>query len=392
MTAEQEFFLQILADHLAGKNTAPRVGVDWRALSQFAHAHQVEGIVYIQCRDFMPAEVCAFCRRFYKVSLFYYANRKTLIQNIREAFSANDIPFFIAKGLEVAKYYPVPSLRTMGDTDLIVHAHDRERAAKTLANLGFAYDYEYTGKEQIFSYNRMEVELHYDLVYEEVVTLAEHQAFFNNCWDYVQDGELDHSFHFLYLITHLRKHLMNQGVGFRQFMDISTVARNDASLNWPWIEEKLDELRLRRFLEVCFALTERWFGIAAPIRTARPEETFIERAAEKIFADGVFGFDNKENDISVVSNEVRNFKGPRWMARLSMIRKHAFPGYRHFQGSERYAFFQGKPWLLPAAWCYRAYLMLRGETETGKAYLNRIMTPGQVLDAREKELQEWGLL
>lgn len=392
MTAEQEFFLQILADHLNGKSTAPRQGLDWNILKGFAHAHQVEGMVYYQCKDFMPAEVCAFCKRFFKASLFYYVNRKKLIQNIREAFSANDIPFFTAKGLEVAQYYPVPGLRTMGDTDLIVHAQDRDQAAKVLTDLGFVYDHEYTGKELVYSYNRMEFELHYDLIYDETITLAKHRAFFNHCWDYVRDGELDHSFHFLYLITHLRKHLMNMGVGFRQFMDIAVAARSDEDLNWPWIEKKLDELHLRGFASVCFALTERWFGLPAPIDTAGLEEAFIQRAAEKISADGVFGLDNKENEIATVSNEVRHFKGPRWLARLSMIWKQAFPGYHHFQGNEKYAFFDGKPWLLPAAWCYRFCLLLRGKTATGKDALDRIMTPNQALDAREEELRQWGLL
>ena len=392
MTAEQSFFLQIMADHLSGEKTAPRPDVDWEALRQYAHAHQVQGIIYHQCKDFLPTEIGPRFKKSFRAALYYYVNRKKLLQSIREAFSASDLPFFIAKGVKVAEYYPVPGLRTMGDTDMIVHARDRNRAAKILQDLGFSYDHEYAGKEQAYTYDRMEFELHYDLIYDEAVTLPEHQAFFGRCWDYVQAGELDHSFHFLYLLAHLRKHLMNQGVGFRQFMDIAIVARNDASLNWPWIEEKLEELRLRRFAEVCFALTERWFGLPAPIRTAELEDAFIQRATEKIFADGVFGFDNQDNALAHVSNEVRKFSGPRWLARLSMLRGHAFPGYHHFQGNEKYAFFDSKPWLLPAAWCYRFYLMLRGETTTGKAYLDLILTPGQALDAREEDLRQWGLL
>ena len=150
MTAEQEFFLEILSDHLLGKESIPRSGVDWNAVEKFAQAHQVKGIVYSQCKYFMPPEACGRCKDGFKASLFYYVNRKQLIRNILEAFSVNDIPVFTAKGLEVAKYYPVPGLRTMGDTDMIVHARDRERAAKILTDLGFVYDHEYTGKEQIY--------------------------------------------------------------------------------------------------------------------------------------------------------------------------------------------------------------------------------------------------
>ena len=141
MKAEQGFFLQIMADHLAGGKTAPRTGIDWTIMKEFAHAHQVEGIIYYQCQEFMPEEACAFFERRFNASLYYYMNRKPLMQNIREVLSANGIPYFIVKGLEVAKYYPVPGLRTMGDTDIIVHAQDRDRAAKILTDSGFVYDH-----------------------------------------------------------------------------------------------------------------------------------------------------------------------------------------------------------------------------------------------------------
>ena len=392
MTREELFLQKILSDHLSGEKTIPQPDIDWQILYDLAYAHQVVPIAFYQCKDYLPAQIRPVYETRFLAALYYYASRKKAIQNIREAFSERGVPYFIVKGVTAAAYYPLPGLRTMGDTDIIVHETDREQAVDILLSLGFSYKNEYTGKEQIYLSNGMEFELHHGLVYDEDITLAEHKVFFNNCWDYVQNNELDHSFHFLYLILHLRKHLMNQGVGFRQFMDIAVVAKNDPSLNWPWIEEQLDALGLRKFAGVCFALTERWFGIDPPIERPELDDAFVLQATEKIFKDGVFGFANKSNEPNYVSNKMRNAKGPRWLKRLSMIMSHAFPGYHHFKGTEKYAFIDGKPWLLPVAWCYRFYLMFRGETTTGTEVLDLIMTPGEELDAREEDLRQWGLL
>ena len=48
MIAEQQFFIQILKDHLEGSETKQCPDIEWKKVLFFAQIHQVEGIVFYQ--------------------------------------------------------------------------------------------------------------------------------------------------------------------------------------------------------------------------------------------------------------------------------------------------------------------------------------------------------
>lgn len=392
MTQEQSFFLRILSNHLSGHKSEPVNGVIWESVRELSRIHQVEGIVYYQCRDFMPVEVLAKYEHAFNTTLFFFKNREISIAKIERVFDEIDIPFFTVKGIEIAQYYPFPALRTMGDSDIVIHEKDKEKAGNTLKSLGFEYKFEFVGKEQIFTYCGMDYDLHYQLVYDEPITVPEQKAFFNDCWGYVCDGKLNVSFHFLFLLVHLRKHLMNEGIGIRQFMDVATMVKNEKELDWQWIEKKLIDLKLMKFARICFALIDIWFGIKAPIELITLEDGFIEKTTEKIIYNGIFGFEDKNNDNNNYANKIRQFRGPRWMARGAILLEHLFPKYEYLRAGRPYGFLNNRPWLLPIAWCYRFCLMLNGKTTRGLEIMKRIATPNELISTREEELREWGLI
>lgn len=390
MTKEQIFFFQILSDHISQRSTLPFPDIDWDILFNMANIHQVEGIVYCQCKTFMP-ERTDFQMAF-RAAAFYYSNRLYSLSKIESVFSQHNIPVFTVKGVNVAQYYPIPSLRTMGDADLIVHKQDMEKAQKVLLDIGFTYDCEFSGKEKVLFYQDMLYELHHSLVYDEIVTNPQQQLFFNNCWEYVNDGQLDHSFHFLFLIAHLRKHLMNEGVGFRMFLDIAVVGKTDKQLNWSWIEEELKQLELYRFAQTCATLIRTWLGIDLPIETLELEGSFIDRTTKMVFDNGVFGFNNKENINNSTINALRSLNGPRWLGRIIIILRRMFPSYKFLCSGDKYSFLVGRPYLLPAAWIYRFGLMVQGKSTKGSSIMKRIMVPDKKIASREEDLRRWGLL
>ena len=390
MTKEQVFFLQILSDHISQRSTLPFPDIDWDTLFNIASIHQMEGIVYCQCKAFMPER--PDYQRAVGAAAYCYSNRAYSLSGVKAVFSQHKIPFFTVKGVNVAQCYPIPPLRTMGDTDLIVHKHDMEKAEKVLLNIGFTSEYEFSGKEKVFSYQDMLYELHHSLVYDEIVTNPQQQQFFNNCWEYVNDGQLDHSFHFLFLIAHLRKHLMNEGVGFRMFLDIAVVGKTDRELNWSWIEAELKQLELYRFAQTCAALIRTWFGTDLPIETPELETSFVDRTTKLVFDNGVFGFNNKENISNSTINTLRSFHGPRWLGRIFIILRRAFPSYKFLCSGDKYSFLIGRPFLLPAAWVYRFCLMALGKSTGGSSIMKRIMVPDKKIDSREEDLRRWGLI
>lgn len=380
MTTEQFFFLSVLSDHLHRKLTAIPATLNWNEISSIAKSHQVEGIIYYQCKQpsLLPG---------YSSTLFYYTNREKTISALTKRLSDEGIEHFIIKGASVATYYPVPFLRTMGDTDLVVQRENRGRTNEIMLELGFQNQSCFDDREWVYYKGNMEFELHDYLVYTEDVNQDKHVAFFNDFWKYVHDGELDPNFHFLFLLLHLRKHLMNSGVGFRQFMDVAVMMQQD--LDWNWIAEQLRELELLDFCQTVMGLIKKWFDISAqvPFLTKEISEGFCEEATDAVFKNGVFGFDNVENNNNVVINA--NLSGK---SGLVVAIHRLFPSYKTLCTVPHYSFLRGKPWLLPVAWLYRiARTAAQGKTKNRMKFIADSFVDREKIEKRNEELKQWGL-
>ena len=398
MTREQEFFLQVLADHIHGRVTNPPEGLDWPRIAKYAKSHEVEGIVGYQCLPYLKEhpELADIRERFDKASaaaMFYYANRMAMVEQIKTEFQQNGIEFFTVKGDAVAPLYPVPMLRTMGDTDFVIHTQDRQRAYDIMLHLGYENRGTPDKHEWPYYKNKMEIEIHNCLIYPQVINKDGFEDYFNDFWKYVNNGELDWGFHFMFLLLHLRKHFMNSGVGFRQFMDLVVVAdaKRDA-VDWTWVENELKQLGLLRFAESCFGFCKRWFGTRAPLPVAEPEDGFFEAATEKIFIDGIFGFENEENRSNTAINTARKSSHPKLLTMLGAAIGKVFPSYQTLIRSEHYAFLAGKPLLLPAAWIYRIFRgIFCGKTSVGVRLVSESFASKEAYDKRNDMLNKWGL-
>ena len=391
MTPEKEFFLSVLSDHIWGRKTNPCDDINWDIISTISHSHQLEGIIYYQCKSFLPQIFCSSFEKAYLSTLFHYSNNNYIIKELTVELEKAHIPFLTVKGMDVANCYPVPALRTMGDIDILVHIEDKEQAGQVFEKMRFQLvekspDYTWT-----YTLNGMQYELHHYLIYQETVTRKEQAEFFNKYWSYSKNEHLDWSFHFLFLLAHLRKHLMNRGVGFRMFMDLAVVIQKQA-LNWPWIEEKLYELNMTEFACVCFAMIKKWFSVSAPMLSPALEEDFVEQETEWIFTNGIFGFGGNNENNNVVNEWATKGNEPRVFPRLRMACKILFPSYQDMKSFPSYRFIKDKPWLYPVAWLFRIYRLLLGCTDNVNSIMGRVFTPQSIIDEREEQLRKWGLI
>ena len=383
MTVEQRFLISVMADHLSSQPSDPPEDLNWQVLCDLSEEHQVSGIVYAQCKN-------PLFQQAYYASIASYLKRKEALALLKKALRDNDIDFFLVKGPVVAEYYPMPALRTMGDVDVVVHPEDRERVRDILFELGFTTDGVMGAFEWHFQYGKLMLELHDRLVYDQVANEDIHKAFFFFFWMYVKDGAIDHSFHFLFLLIHLRKHFINMGVGFRQFMDVAVMERED--LNWPWIEKKLRELELWAFAEKVFALNEVWFGVAPPFGIESVDQSFIEEATELILRNGVFGFDNKENKHNIAVNIVKS-EGSSFKTRCRHVLHDVFYPYSEMILMPQYSYLKNKKFLLPLAWGHRAIraVYLRRADKIMKSVLQQAFVSSDIVEQRSKVLEKWGL-
>lgn len=382
MTPEQKFFIKILADHVAGKKTETPEGLDWNAISRLSKAHQVEGIVMKQCGDDIPDDYRERFNQAQGTTLFYYTNRRADMKEVAEALKRENIPFFVVKGFEVAQFYPYPALRTMSDCDIVIENNYKRKAIEILKGMGFQSSIPPTAQQWACKRNGIGFELHDALVQHGEFTNSAQEHFFNSFAQYVTNGSLDWSFHFLFLLMHLRKHFLNYGVGFRQFMDLAVLIQNGPDLDWIWMEEKLQELKLAKYAHACYSLIERWFAVSAPISFHRMPYTEQEIMTDQIFKGGVFGFDEEENHNNAARTALVKSRGPIWLKRCMALIRTVFPRYELMRGYPGCGYIDNRRYLLPVSWIHRFWILLR----TGD--FNRVFKVIRNSFIRKEELEE----
>lgn len=384
MTATERFLLQCLKDHLHGLETKITPDIDWKELETLAKNHDVSGMVYHQTRH---SELSKSLQSMYAASLYYYIGRNQCCQKVTARFHAAGIPYAFVKGQILAGLYPHPELRTMGDIDLLIREDDKPQIHKIMTELGYTRISDAPQRDWDYQNKLIEFELHPLLIYpDEQVEKKEYFGFFNDFWSYVdEEGQLKKEFHLLYLLVHLRKHLLNHGAGFRQFMDIGVFTeRYRQELDWEWFGQQLDCLGLRRFAIVSYAFVERWFEIATPLNQMQLDEDFYEKSTEKIFRNGIFGFQADDDAEALVSYDVaqNGFSKGRAKNVLRII----FPSYVVMKSMKRYAFLEKYPVLLPAAWIYRwIVVVLEGKFRNRKAH------DRHKIQRRVDMIKEWGM-
>ena len=387
MTREQTVFLRILEDHLKGVPTGPIPGADWRAVVGFAQIHGLQGIVYHQCNAWLQGQR-ELENQYYSI-LQLGLQREKLLEEIKAAFSGAGIPMFIVKGPQAAGLYPVPFLRTMGDVDLVVK--DKAGAEAVMSALGAVRHPDREDRDEKYTVKQFLFEVHPQLLYADVVNTPEEIAYFNDCWRHWADGTVDWDFQFMFLVVHLKKHLLLSGAGFRHFLDLAAAAAR-APLDWKKIEPELKRLNLWQFTRTCFSLVERWFRIPSPVPRIPLEEGFFESVTQKIFSDGVFGFDNAENLNADAVNHAMRRSLPNGLANALRVLQEVFPPYRELQQWPGFGFLKGRPLLLPVGWAARIFRRLvRPRTKDALAYLKHAFPSAETVEKQKQAYRDWGL-
>lgn len=388
MTLEQKFFLTILNNHLSKSKTEKIEGIDYKKLFDISFSQRMTAIVYYQCKDIIPEEYIGKFRSVFYVNLATYSKREELIEKIKDTFKEYNIKHTIVKGPFAADYYPVKALREMGDLDVVVE--NEEDAGRALESFGMERIPNTGTQEKEYQYKDLQIEIRETLVYKgSVIGEDKFDNFFDTIWEYVNDGELDENFHFLVLVRHLRKHMANGGVGFRLFYDLASQIKFNDSLDWNWIEEKLKELKIDEFASKCFAFIDKWFDIKAPILPIKLSEDFFDESTEIIFENGIFGFGNADNKGAFETNKIMVEKHPK-LAMIKNASALAFPPYEKLR--KKYDFIDGKPFLLPAAWAYRAVdSLLKGKGADGIKGIENEFVSNDKIEERKELYKKWGL-
>lgn len=374
MDNNQLEFLRVLKDYIHQNKGEYMVTPE---MLLYAKSQELEGIVYKQTKIQTLQSKYAF-------SLYMYENRNYIISALKKRLEM--IPHFFVKGIILAGYYPDPSTRTMGDVDLVVQENNIPKVKEIFTELGFNISGQFE-TVTIAEKNRVEFEIHTSLIHSGIGN-TEAATYFSKCWDYVNDNILDKNYHFIFAMQHLKGHLISEGIGFRQFIDIALFSQ-DPELNWAWIVKQLHKMGLINFANCVFSFNKKWFEVEPPIPVSEIDNDFFVEATEKIFVGGVFGHEdinNRNTDIvkQAVSGEIELAK-----AQQQFFLKQIFPEYEKMCKHSYCSYIRKSKALLPIAWVHRA--LYRGFDRKRREGLINRTTMNESLQQRHVFLKKWGL-
>lgn len=398
MTPEQNIFICCLKDFCHGNKTEePNITFDKEIFFNTAEEQSLAGLFYCQCPWINKKE---FHQAFLS-DIFYSVNRRDMLQEITNKLSEQEIPFLCMKGSVFRDYYPVPELRSMGDIDIVIQPENKEKVDHIFVNeLGYS---KYVDNHSVWLYyiKEFQFEVHNHMFYEELTNDFNYVEYFDDIFDNMHLGSVfgissqymyvpDENYHFLYLMTHTAKHIINHGTGFRPYLDMVMFTQNN-DLDWKWIKDELRKLKLLEFTETCFAFCERWFDVKMPLDHKELDKRFYDEITAKTFNDGTFGLENEENEGASSAKALKKSNGHYWLTTVRRTLRLIFPPYNDMILIPWYSFLNGKPWLLPFAWVYRWFYCIKHKFKESFRKISEPFRIKQKIEERQEYIDSWGL-
>ena len=355
METQYQYLLHLLGAYLREEEPETCPDADWEKLLELAGIHSVVGVLgymtmrYPICPD---PEIAATLRNFCKSTVAVFTRRGLQAQQLAQSLEDAGIDHVLMKGYVLRVFYPVPELRTFNDIDLVIRPCDRQKCDQLMLSQGYQRK---TDWEPVFSYHQGDllVEVHTDIMEIDVSDKADYRGYFQNMWEHAQT-ETAHSyrftpeFHFLYLLTHIAKHVHGSGAGARMYLDIAAFIRHYGNnLDWEWIRQQLVQLKLDTFAGVVMTAVNSWFGVSCPMAYTAAPQAVLEQFTAYTMEAGIFGHQNRDAALASLKHTSPDVAGNK----VRQFLKEAFPAAKTIQS--RYTYLQKKPWLLPAAWVHR---------------------------------------
>ena len=361
----QEVFSKYLAALRAFvQGSAPEAlsAQQWQKLLELSYIHNTQGIishVYMSHPELVEPQLRPSLRQTCLSEVSLYAARADQMTALASRYSEAGIDCLLFKGFVVRNYYPVPELRTFGDIDLVIRPEDREKCDRLMKELGYTVK---VGWEPVYSYVKAGefYEVHTKILEVDVSDKADYMAYFSHIWEHAQPSsvlalahifEFKPEFHFLYLLTHIAKHISGSGAGVRMYLDLAFFIRHFGNaLSWDWVAEQLRLLHLADFANVALLATQQWFGVPSPLPLQSVNDEIMADFLEFTLSGGVYGYAGRDDSIVFLKKQDRNSEK---VSKFKTLMFHVFPPVRSLK--DRYSYLQKYPWLLPWAWLQRLF-------------------------------------
>lgn len=357
MNQTEQVFLSLLRDYVCGQKLKALPNVDWQALYNLAQNHNVTGLVGRILADLPtdhrpPKALAVAFRQGMGQTLMAYEKRMAAVQVMEQTLTDAHIPYLTVKGACTAAAYPDPSLRTCGDTDIVLTPEHQREAVRTLEQRGFAKKVTHDDVVMLTLYG-FEFELHTRLesINDGSCALLANpfapEVAYNkskNIW------VLQPVYAVYYTVLHLLHHIKTGGAGVRMLLDTDLLLRKDPTLA-PQVLELAERSGLERSFGCIFALCKQWLDTPLPCSVPALNTDTVEKFAAVILGGGVFGHGNGNTGAVFLARQ-KAVKGDNTpFTRFVALFRYCFPksDYMAYQ----FPYLIRRPCLLPFAYLHR---------------------------------------
>ncbi len=396
-------FLALLNDGLHGKNSSEASDLlnrlsdgEFAVIMQLSKLHNLPLVGERIYKTLGAASRCQGLKQDLMQTIAYQANATQRLLMLLRELENEKVPALVVKGAVCRGLYPIPELRPSTDEDVYVEPEYTQAAEEVLNRLGFSRTDEGKANDPVHTWScgTLRVELHSSLLDEggipgKIPTDLFGDAFTRREYIVVEGHRiptLSHQEHFVYLILHYYKHFLSGGIGVRQICDICLYAqRYEQEINWGQVWKSLEEMGLEVLV---------WNLRDIGIRYLDMEDTLMPEGPTHLMADsldlladtleaGVFGSSTIERKHSS-SMTIRAAKTGKKNA--GGVGAALFPTAKSLKG--RYPYLEKHTWLLPVAWCSRAF----GYLKEGKNVTRRASQAADIGQQRLELLEKYGIL
>lgn len=357
MNQTEQVFLSLLRDYVCGQKLKFLPTVDWQALYNLAQSHNVTGLVGRILADLPtdhrpPKALAVAFRQAMGQTLMSYEKRMVAVQVMEQTLTDAHIPYLTVKGACTAAAYPDPSLRTCGDTDIVLTPEHQREAVRTLEQRGFAKKVTHDDVVML-TLHGFEFELHTRLesINEGSCALLANpfapEVAFNkskNIW------VLQPVYAVYYTVLHLLHHIKTGGAGVRMLLDTDLLLRQDPTLA-PQVLELAERSGLERSFGCILALCKQWLDTPLPCSVPALDTDTVEKFAAVILGGGVFGHGNGNTGAVFLARQKAADGSKTSFTPFVALFRYCFPkaDYMAYQ----FPYLTRRPYLLPFAYLHR---------------------------------------
>lgn len=256
-------------------------------LSNFIYRNQIE----------IPSQLLTKLQKEDMICVYRYEQMKYAFEEICEVLSESDVEYIPLKGAVIRPYYPIESMRTSCDIDILIREEDLGKAIECLRQKEYRFESKNYHDVSLYSPNNVHLELHFN-IQENMDNL---DLVLKDAWEYALETdknkyEFKKEFFAFHIFAHMAYHFISGGCGIRSLMDIWVMERK-MGVTYSCAENLLKKAGIYQFATQMSKLAQQCFS-------DNQTDDFSDMVLEYIFDGGMYG--NMKNHIAVKKSKDEN--------------------------------------------------------------------------------------